>query len=91
MVDAKPVNVPLGGHFNLSKAQESKTEYKNTHVEGVVCIRYGQLDICYGLYKAKYCLSSGVVSRYMSNPEQEQWREVDLEISERKFRYGFVL
>ena len=26
MVDVKPVNVPLGGHFKLSKAQEPKTE-----------------------------------------------------------------
>ena len=91
MVDVKPVNVPLGGHFKLSKPQELKTEYKKTHAEGVVCIRCGLLDICYGLYKVKYCLNSGVVSRYMSNPEQEQWREVNLEISKRKFWYSFVL
>jgi len=26
MVDVKHVNVPLGGHFKLSKAQEPKTE-----------------------------------------------------------------
>ena len=28
MVDAKPVNVPLGGQFRLSKGQESKTDYE---------------------------------------------------------------
>ena len=30
MADAKPVNVPLGGHFKLSKAQTPMTENEKT-------------------------------------------------------------
>ena len=63
MVDAKPVNILVRGHFKLSKAQEPKMRklsYQRCHM-------HGSLKYAYSLYEERHCLRVGVVSRYMSN------------------------
>jgi len=71
------VNVPLGGHFKLSKAQTLMTKDEkalmsevpyastvNSLMYDMVCTRS---DIAHAVE---------VVSRYMSNPKKKHWRAV---------------
>ena len=55
MNEAKPVSTLLGSHFKLSK--EFVTEdrgRKGPYEQGALCLSYWQLDVCYGVYKARY-------------------------------------
>ena len=56
MNEAKPVSTPLGSHFKLSKEQSQKTEEEMDYMSKVP---YWQLDVCYGVYKARHCTCSG--------------------------------
>jgi len=57
---AKPVNVPLGGYFKLSKAHGSDNKkWECSHVKCIICISCGHLDVCYSLHEARNCLSNG--------------------------------
>jgi len=77
LVDTKPVNIPLGGHFKLSKAQEPKIEdekafmWKILYASVVDSLMYVMLCT-----RSNIAQAVGVVIRYMSNPRQEQWRAV---------------
>ncbi|RVW59764.1 Retrovirus-related Pol polyprotein from transposon TNT 1-94 [Vitis vinifera] len=59
MNEAKPVSTPLGSHFKLSKEQSPKTKKKGPYEQGALCLSYWQLDVCYGVYKARHCTCSG--------------------------------
>ena len=77
MSDAKPVNVPLGGYFKLSKAQAPTTEDEKAlmsevpHASIVGSLMYAM--IC---TRPDIAQAVRVISRYMSNPEKEHWRVV---------------
>ena len=74
-MDAKPINILLGGHFKLLKTQEPKTEDKKAlmsnlpYASSVSILMYA--IVCMRLNIAQVV---GFVSRYMNNLEQEQWR-----------------
>ena len=60
MNEAKPVSTLLGSHFKLSKEQSLKTEEeKGPYKQGALCLSYWQLNVCYGVYKARHCICSG--------------------------------
>ena len=75
MSDAKIVNVPLGGHFKLSKAHDPTTEDEKAlmsevpYASAVASLMYSM--IC---TRPDIAQAVRVVSRYMSNPEKEHWR-----------------
>ena len=77
MSDAKHVNVPLGDHFKLLKAQAPTTKDKKVLISEV-----SYASVVRSLMYAIVCTrpdiaqAVGVVSRYMSNPEKEHWRAV---------------
>jgi len=77
MVDAKRVNVPLGGHFKLSNAQAPTTEDEKALMSEVPYA----LVVCSLIY-VMVCMRSdiaqavSVVSMYISNPGKEHWRAV---------------
>jgi len=59
MADAKPVNVPLGGHFKLSKAQALTTEDEKVLISEVpYASAVGSLMFCYGLHEVRHCSNS---------------------------------
>jgi len=72
MSDIKPVNVPLGGHFKLSKAQALTTEDENAFMSEVP-----YASAVGGLMYAMVCTRSHiaqavrVINKYMSNLEKE--------------------
>jgi len=72
MSDAKPVNVPLGAHFKLSKTQTLMTEDEKAlmsevpYASAVVNLMYAM--IC---TRPDITQVMGVVSKYMSNSEKE--------------------
>jgi len=72
MVDVKPVNVPLGGHFKLSKAQEPKTEDEKAFMSKVLYVSVvGSLMYALVYTKPDIAQAVGVANRYMCNLEQE--------------------
>jgi len=72
MLDAKPVNVPLGGHFKLSKAQELKTEDEKALMSNVLyASAVGSLMYVMVCTTPDIAQAVGVVSKFMSNPGQE--------------------
>ena len=60
MNEAKPMSTSLGSHFKLSKRTviEDKRR-KGPYEQGVLCISHWQLDVCYGVYKARHCTCNG--------------------------------
>ena len=70
--DAKLVNVQLGGHFKLSKAQALTTKDENALMSEVPYV-----SAVGGLMYAMVCMrvdttrAVRVINRYMSNPEKE--------------------
>ena len=61
MNEAKPVSTTLDSHLKLSKKQSPKTKEERDHMSKVpyaLCLRYWQLDVCYGVYKARHCTYS---------------------------------
>ena len=72
MLDAKPVNVLLGGHFKLSKAQELKTEDEKALMSNVLyASAVGSLMYVMVCTTPDIAHAVGVVSKFMSNPGQE--------------------
>ena len=72
MVNSKLVNVPLEGHFKLSKAQALTTEDENALMsevpyESAVC-NLIYVTVCTRSYITQ---AASIVNRYMSNPEKE--------------------
>ena len=77
MVEAKSVNVLLEGHFKLSKAQEAKTEDKKALMSKVLyAIAVGSLMYVMIYMRSDIDQAVGIVSRYMNNPEQEQYSTI---------------
>jgi len=76
MMDAKTINVLLEGHFKLSRHKNRRLKMRSSHVKGVICISCEQFNVCYSLYEVRITQVVRVVSRYMSNPRQEQWRAI---------------
>jgi len=72
MLDAKPVNVLLGGRFKLSKAQELKTKDEKTLMSNVLyASAVGSLMYVMVCTTPDIAHAVGVVSKFMSNPGQE--------------------
>ena len=77
IADAKPVNVPLGGHFKLSEAQILTTKDEKALMSEVsYASAVGSLMYVMVCTRPNISQAVGVVSRYMSNPEKELWRAV---------------
>ena len=77
MSDVKPVNVLLGGHFNLSKAQTSITEDEKALMSEVpYASAVGSLMYVIICTRSDIAQAVRVVARYMSNPEKKHWRAV---------------
>ncbi|XP_062089399.1 secreted RxLR effector protein 161-like [Humulus lupulus] len=75
MVDSKYVNVPLGGHFDLSSKQSPSTKAEQERMskvpfaEAIRSVMYSMIctrsDIAY---------SVSLLSRFMANPEEDHWK-----------------
>ena len=77
MSDAKLVNVLLGGHFNLSKAQTSIIEDEKALMSEVpYASAVGSLMYAIICIRSDITQAGGVIARYMSNPEKKHWRAV---------------
>ena len=60
MSGAKSLNVLLGGHFKLLKAQTLTMEDETALMSEVpYASAMGKLDVCYSLYEARHCSSNG--------------------------------
>jgi len=72
MSDAKLVNVLLGGHFNLSKAQTSIIEDEKALMSEVpYASAVGNLMYVMVCTRSDIAQIVGVVSRYISNPRKK--------------------
>ena len=59
MNEAKPVSIPLGSHFKLSKEQSPKTEEEGDHMSKV-SYALGIGSLMYAMvYKARHCTCNG--------------------------------
>ena len=77
MSDAKPVNVPLGGHFKLSKAQTPTMEDEKALISEVsYASAVGSLVYAIVYTRPDIAQAVRVVSSYMSNLKEEYWRAV---------------
>ena len=77
MSDAKPVNVPLGGHFKLSKVQTPKTEDEKALISKVpYASSVGILMYAMVCTRPDIAQVVRVISRYISNLVKEYWRAV---------------
>ncbi|RVW46178.1 Retrovirus-related Pol polyprotein from transposon TNT 1-94 [Vitis vinifera] len=60
MNEAKPISTPLGSHFKTKQRTVTKDRRrKGPYEQGALCLSYWQLDVCYGVYKARHCTCSG--------------------------------
>jgi len=87
MAYAKPVNVPLGGHFKLSEAQTPTTEDEKALMSEVP---YASVvgSLMYVVTRPDIAQAVGVISRYISNPGKAlESCEVNPEISKGKLRF----
>ena len=71
MSDAKPMNIPLGGHFKLSKAHAPTTKDEKAHVGGVIYISCAM--VC---TRPDMAQAVRIFSRHMSNLKKEYWKAV---------------
>ena len=72
MTDAKLVNVPLGGHFKLSKTQASTMkDEKALMLEVSYASVVGSLMYAMIYTRPNIAQTVRVISGYMSNPEKE--------------------
>jgi len=77
MIDAKLVNIPLGGHFMLSEAHTPMTEDEKALMSKVLyASTVGNLMYAMICTRQNIAQVVKVVSRYMSNPGKEHWRAV---------------
>ena len=82
--DVKHVNVPLGGHFKLSKAHAPTTEDEKAlmsevpYASALGSLMYAIVCLMYAMVCTRPDIAQAVkvVSRYMSNPEKEHWRAI---------------
>ena len=56
--EAKPVSTPLRSHFKLQRSVTEDRRRKGPYEQGALCLSYWQLDVCYGVYKARHCTCS---------------------------------
>jgi len=77
MSDVKPVNVPHGDHFKLSKVQALTTEDEKTLI---LEVSYASAvgNLMYDIVCTRQTIAQAVtvVSKYMSNSGKEHWRVV---------------
>ena len=67
MNEAKPVSIPLGSHFKLSKEQSSKTEEERDHMRKVpYASAIGNLMYVVVCPRPDIAHAVGVISRFMS-------------------------
>ena len=60
MNEAKPMSTSFSSHFKLSKRTVIEDRRrKGPYEQGALCISYWQLDVCYGMYKARHSTCSG--------------------------------
>jgi len=72
MVDTKPVNVPLGGHFKLSATQTLTTEDEKALMSVVpYASAVGNLMYAMACMRPNIAQAMGVVGRYMSNSRKK--------------------
>ena len=77
MNEPKPMSIPLGSHFKLSKEQSSKTEEEMDHMSKVPytsaigCLMYAM--VC---TRPNIAHAVGVVSRFMSRSGKQHWEAV---------------
>ncbi|RVW22925.1 Retrovirus-related Pol polyprotein from transposon TNT 1-94 [Vitis vinifera] len=89
MNEVKPVSTPLGSHFKLSKRTVTKDKRrKGPYEQGALCLSYWQLDVCYGVYKARHCTCSGSCASL----KLQDYVDADFagDIDSRKSTTGFV-
>ena len=77
MVDAKPVNILLEGHFKLSEAKTLTTEDEKALISKVPhASAVGSLTYVMVCTRPNIDQAVRVVSRCLSNPGKENWRAV---------------
>ena len=77
MNETKSVSTPLGSHFKLSKEQSSKIEEERDHMSKVLyASTIGNLMYDMVCTRPDIAHAMGVVSRFMSRPEKQQWEAV---------------
>jgi len=93
MSGAKPVNIPLQGHFKLSKAHALTTKDENAMSEVPYAAVVGSLMYIMVCMRSNISLSSESCQKvYEQSREATLERsKVDLEISEREFKHKIVL
>ena len=93
MNEAKPVST-LGQSFQTK--QRTVTEdrrRKGPYEQGALCLNYWQLDVCYGVYKARHCTCSGSCEQIHEQAQKATLggSQVDFKISEGFIRYMSLL
>ena len=72
MNEAKPVSIPLGSHFKLSKEQSLKKEKERDHMSKVpYASTIGSLMYAMVCTRSGIAHAMGVVSRFMSRPRKQ--------------------
>jgi len=71
MQNAKPLNIPLAGHFKLSKEMYPKAQEEMDYMSKVpYASAVGSLMYAMVCTKLDIAHALGVVSRYMNNPRK---------------------
>ena len=72
MADIKPVNIPLRGHFKLSKTQTPMTEDKKTLISEV-SYASAMSNLMYAMLCTRPDIAQAmkIISRYISNPKKK--------------------
>ena len=77
MHNAKPVHIPLPGHFKLSKMQCPKNEEEKEEMSKVpYSFVVGSLMYAMICTRPDIAYAVGVVSKFLSNPGKENWNVV---------------
>lgn len=77
MDDAKPVSIPLAGHFKLDKKMCPSTDKEKKDMEEVpYSSAVGSLMYALVCTRPDIAHAVGVVSRYLSNPGRKHWEAV---------------
>ena len=77
MNEVKPVSIPLGSHFKLSKKKSLKTKEERDHI-GKVPYASAIGSLMYAMVCARLDIAHavGVVSKFMSRPGKQYWETV---------------
>ena len=77
MIETKPLSIPLGSHFKLSKEQSPKTEEEMDYMSKVpYASTIGNLMYVMVCTRPNIAYVVGVVSRFMSWPGKQHWEAV---------------